>query len=360
MINNSSLNPNLFQSFFEYYQSALVIINKEENIIYLNKVALTTFNLDSQNNLSFINLNYKKVFEPKINKTIEFAFQAINKSKQKYRVESLELNSNLIIGFSIQPFFNPSNNNKIDGYFITGLDVTEKIKHERIVIFGQLMLESITAPVFCINQNLDLVYINDPALKIYDLSVDKNGIINKHITSIFKPSLLTQIKKSINAINSTKKSFRLESINLSTLNKPKYIGVTAYPCKKEQKIIGYVFSGKDITEIILEEKRKAEYLKQINKLMAAVTDLQNSCYDKKSIKSVTNRKDELGALAQVFDKMAVELIRRESNLKKEMQRLESVFIDETKKKKQVKAITDSQFFKDLKEKAKELKARISN
>ena len=74
------------------------------------------------------------------------------------------------------------------------------------------------------------------------------------------------------------------------------------------------------------------------------------------VSSISAREDELGQLAQVFRKMAREVYARTQNLKQKVKQLR-IEIDVIKRKKQVSEIADSDFFKDLQDKAREMRKK---
>jgi HAMP domain-containing protein len=65
--------------------------------------------------------------------------------------------------------------------------------------------------------------------------------------------------------------------------------------------------------------------------------------------------DEIGKLAQVFEIMVGKVRQREEKLKKQVSDLQ-IMIDESKRQEQVDEIVDSDFFRDLQTKAKEMRA----
>lgn len=71
---------------------------------------------------------------------------------------------------------------------------------------------------------------------------------------------------------------------------------------------------------------------------------------------VTRRGDELGELAQTFDKMAQQIYKREQNLRRQVQELR-VEIDGSQKMDQVSAITESEYFQSLQKRAADLRKR---
>ncbi|HEY9650861.1 MAG TPA: DUF3365 domain-containing protein [Coleofasciculaceae cyanobacterium] len=71
---------------------------------------------------------------------------------------------------------------------------------------------------------------------------------------------------------------------------------------------------------------------------------------------VANRADELGQLGRVFEDMARELYAREQSLKQQVYELR-IKIDEAQKDQQVAEITESDYFKQLQNKAKDFRNR---
>jgi energy-coupling factor transport system substrate-specific component len=66
--------------------------------------------------------------------------------------------------------------------------------------------------------------------------------------------------------------------------------------------------------------------------------------------------DEISQLSQVFGSMAADVMAREDNLKQQVEELR-IEIDESKRQKQVADIIDSDFFRDLRGKAANMRAR---
>ena len=83
---------------------------------------------------------------------------------------------------------------------------------------------------------------------------------------------------------------------------------------------------------------------------------QGEEFDPATTEAITSRSDELGQLARVFSKMAVEVQAREKKLKKQVEELR-IEIDTVKRKKQVAEITETDFFRDLQAKAREQRAK---
>ncbi|HEU4980769.1 MAG TPA: HAMP domain-containing protein, partial [Solirubrobacterales bacterium] len=92
----------------------------------------------------------------------------------------------------------------------------------------------------------------------------------------------------------------------------------------------------------------------VGALTAAATAVEKGSYTPGSLDPVAGRRDEIGRLAQVFDRMARQVRAREERMQREIKQL-SVQIDETKRRKQVAEITETDYFRDLQRRGKELR-----
>jgi len=77
---------------------------------------------------------------------------------------------------------------------------------------------------------------------------------------------------------------------------------------------------------------------------------------------VEKRKDELGGLARVFSRMTEQVQSREQNLKEEVRDLQVkinlfIEIDQTRKEKDVREITETEYFERLLERVQVLRER---
>jgi uncharacterized membrane protein len=72
--------------------------------------------------------------------------------------------------------------------------------------------------------------------------------------------------------------------------------------------------------------------------------------------AATDPGGEVGRLSQMFGRMALEVLRREQQLRQQVAELR-VEIDQAKKARQVAEITDTEYFQDLQRRAKELRGR---
>lgn len=110
----------------------------------------------------------------------------------------------------------------------------------------------------------------------------------------------------------------------------------------------------------LEKKRLRDqevlYLKDVTRVASAAAAVEAGQFDAEMLTDVAKRPDELGQLARVFQRMAHEIIAREEQLKQQIQVLR-IEIDQVKKASQVSEITGTEYFQDLRKKAKELRHR---
>jgi len=110
----------------------------------------------------------------------------------------------------------------------------------------------------------------------------------------------------------------------------------------------------------LEKKRlrdqEVSYLKDVAHVTHAAAAVEGGQFAAEQLVDVAKRPDELGQLARVFQRMAHEVAAREEQLKQQIQVL-SIEIDQTKKARQVSEITDTEYFQELRKKAKELRLR---
>jgi len=95
-------------------------------------------------------------------------------------------------------------------------------------------------------------------------------------------------------------------------------------------------------------------VRPVEQLTAAARDLQEDRFDPKSLDVVAARTDEVGVLAQTFQRMGTELVERERKLREQVYKL-TVIIDHEKVQEEASAITDTDYFKDLAERAKEIR-----
>src|SRR5262249_36332288 len=103
-----------------------------------------------------------------------------------------------------------------------------------------------------------------------------------------------------------------------------------------------------------EMREEFEYLQQFAKLTAAAAAIEAGVYEPESLREVSERLDALGQLARVFQRMALEVVAREQRLQQQVAELH-IEIDKAKKARQVAEITETEYFQELRKKARELR-----
>jgi len=108
----------------------------------------------------------------------------------------------------------------------------------------------------------------------------------------------------------------------------------------------------------LEKKRlrdqKVRYLQDVTQVTSAAAAVEADQFSAEMLGDVARRPDALGQLARVFLRMAGEVAAREAQLKKEIQVLQ-IEIDHVQKARQVSEITDTDYFQELRHRAKALR-----
>ena len=111
----------------------------------------------------------------------------------------------------------------------------------------------------------------------------------------------------------------------------------------------------------LEKKRLRDqevlYLKDVAHVTSAAAAVEDGNFAPQSLTQVATRDDELGRLARVFQRMALEVQAREQRLKQQIQELR-IEIDDVKKARQVAEITETDYFQALRDKAKVLRRQL--
>ena len=99
-----------------------------------------------------------------------------------------------------------------------------------------------------------------------------------------------------------------------------------------------------------------DYIEQVDRVTAAAAAVEESTFDGSMLDGVATRGDELGQLARVFKRMALEVAVREQRLRQEVQRLQ-ITIDQARTDEQVAAITETDSFQRLERAAHQLRSR---
>jgi two-component system, cell cycle response regulator len=100
-----------------------------------------------------------------------------------------------------------------------------------------------------------------------------------------------------------------------------------------------------------------EYLEQVGHVIRAAGDVEAGEFHLAELAGVAARGDALGTLARVFSRMADEVRAREERLKEEVRELR-IEIDEAREARKVSEITSTDYFKDLRARAGELRRTV--
>ena len=100
-----------------------------------------------------------------------------------------------------------------------------------------------------------------------------------------------------------------------------------------------------------------EYLEQVSRVTGAAAALEAGRADLGSLAEVAERTDALGILARRFMSMAREVQAREERLREEVRELR-IEIDHVREARQVAEITETEFFRDLRNRAGDLRRII--
>ncbi|MEO5987013.1 MAG: response regulator [Candidatus Limnocylindria bacterium] len=115
--------------------------------------------------------------------------------------------------------------------------------------------------------------------------------------------------------------------------------------------LGASLAGKRLRDLELE------YLEQVEHVIGAAGALESGGYEPASLAAVAARDDALGLLARTFVRMAGEVQARESRLRQEVAELR-IEIDQAKQAQRVEEITSSDYFRDLRSRASELRQLV--
>jgi len=102
--------------------------------------------------------------------------------------------------------------------------------------------------------------------------------------------------------------------------------------------------------------QELDYLRDVARITAAAQALEADHFNLEGLDPVAARPDALGDLARVFQTMAREVYAREQRLLHEVEGLR-IQIDEVRKTQMVSEITDTDYFRELQEKARQLRSQ---
>lgn len=101
------------------------------------------------------------------------------------------------------------------------------------------------------------------------------------------------------------------------------------------------------------------YIQQVHLITSAAREIEMGEYRADSLDEITQRDDELGQLARVFQNMAREVYAREQRLRQQVQELR-IELDESRQQEQVEEITGSEYFQSLRNQAGDLRKIIND
>ena len=101
-----------------------------------------------------------------------------------------------------------------------------------------------------------------------------------------------------------------------------------------------------------------EYLEQVGHVIDAAGALEQDRFEPASLDGVARREDALGQLARTFVRMAREVRSREERLRRQVEELR-IEIDESRQARKVVEITDTDYFRDLRSRAAELRRTVA-
>jgi two-component system, cell cycle response regulator len=102
-----------------------------------------------------------------------------------------------------------------------------------------------------------------------------------------------------------------------------------------------------------------EYLEQVGHVVRAASAVEAGEFDAVSVETVAARDDALGGLARTFARMADEVRAREARLQAEVRELR-IEIDDARQSTKVAEITSTEYFKDLRSRAAELRRMVGD
>jgi len=100
-----------------------------------------------------------------------------------------------------------------------------------------------------------------------------------------------------------------------------------------------------------------EYLEQVELVMGAASAVEANAFEPASLASVGERDDALGQLDRTFVRMAREVRAREERLQREVSELR-IEIDRSRQERQVAEITETDYFRSLRDRAADLRRTV--
>lgn len=112
------------------------------------------------------------------------------------------------------------------------------------------------------------------------------------------------------------------------------------------------------TELHEKNEKMEEYLHHVFYVTAAAAAVEEGTFQSSMLNSVVARDDQLGQLARVFQRMVAQVKQREETLKRQVEELK-IEIDQSRRVQQVSQITQTEYFQDLKRKAKQIRGSFT-
>lgn len=104
---------------------------------------------------------------------------------------------------------------------------------------------------------------------------------------------------------------------------------------------------------------QADYIREVARVTDAAAGVEGGTFEPGSLDEVAMRSDGLGGLARTFQRMAREVRAREEALRAQVRELR-IEIDESRQARKVAEITDTDYFKDLRGRAAELRRLVDS
>ena len=199
---------------------------------------------------------------------------------------------------------------------------------------------------------MPLAQVEDPLLQVAYQSLQANGIaldklIGLQELSFYDPATRQRFYvalKPLGQLDWVVGTVTPESVFLERINR-----------SKRQLLMGIaLFLGTGAAAAISLSDRAIT--RPIMTISDAAEAIESGNFSLVDLDATVQRHDELGKLARVFQTMAKEVYAREQNLKQQLQALK-IEIDESRKSREVREIVETDFFKDLKVKAQNLRER---
>ncbi|HYN37227.1 MAG TPA: response regulator [Actinomycetota bacterium] len=102
-----------------------------------------------------------------------------------------------------------------------------------------------------------------------------------------------------------------------------------------------------------------EYLEQVGHVIDAAGAVEANEFEASKLETVARRDDALGQLARTFQRMASEVKAREDRLREQVREL-TIEIDEQRQERKVAEITNTEYFKELRGRAEELRKMVAD